>query len=401
MTPTTWAKSTLGEVAEIVSGATPKTSVDDYWDGDIPWVTPKDLSTLDGMFIDATPRTLSESGLRSCSASLLPANSVLLSSRAPIGLLAINTKPMATNQGFKSLIPDKSRVDARFLYRWLEHNRLRIQAMGTGATFKEINKKTTSSIEIMLPPLEEQKRIAGILDAADQLRNKRQQYAEKLDALTQAIFIDTFGNPASALSQFGFCYLSELGEMANGHNFTADDRGSGDSGILMLDVKNMYTPDTGPDLDSAYRIQGEVPKSKQLKAGDLVFVRSSVKREGVAWPAHFSGHNEPVAFCGFLIRLRFPTDTEQMFIPEFLVHYLRQPAVRMQAIASAGQVAITNVNQKRLGQLQIPKVPLTTQHRFRDQISEISSVREIAEASLPNFDNLFSSLQQRAFRGDL
>ena len=194
MSTAAWVDTTLSEIAEIVGGATPKTAGEDYWGGDVYWATPKDLSELDGAEISSTPRTLTQAGLRSCSAQVLPPGSVLLSSRAPIGHVAINTVPMATNQGFKSLVPHRDRVDAKFLYWWLRRNRPALEAMGTGATFKEISKRATSAVPIKLPPIEEQRRIAAILDAADALRAKRREALAKLDTLTQAIFIDMFGD---------------------------------------------------------------------------------------------------------------------------------------------------------------------------------------------------------------
>ena len=162
--------TTLGMIADIVSGATPKTSVERYWDGDVVWATPKDLSELDGPYIDATSRSLSRAGLESCSATLLPSNSVLLSSRAPIGYVAINTVPMATNQGFKSLVLDPSHTDPRFLYVWLRRHRARIESLGSGATFKEISKRVVARIEIRLPALSEQRRFGEIFDAVEKTR---------------------------------------------------------------------------------------------------------------------------------------------------------------------------------------------------------------------------------------
>lgn len=107
----TWPKVALGECCTVVSGATPRTGVAEYWDGSIPWVTPKDLSSIDGADFGSPARYITEPGLRSCAAQLLPAGAVLLSSRAPIGHVAITTVPMATNQGFKSLIPiEESRM---------------------------------------------------------------------------------------------------------------------------------------------------------------------------------------------------------------------------------------------------------------------------------------------------
>jgi type I restriction enzyme S subunit len=102
---TAWPKARLDACCEIVSGATPKTKVAAYWDGDIPWATPKDVSTLEGREIPDTPRKLTPAGLEACGATALPAGSVLFSSRAPIGHVAINTVPMVTNQGFQELHP--------------------------------------------------------------------------------------------------------------------------------------------------------------------------------------------------------------------------------------------------------------------------------------------------------
>jgi type I restriction enzyme S subunit len=136
----TYARASLGSCCEIVSGATPKTGVPEYWDGDVLWATPKDLSDLEGKYIHETPRKITQTGLRNCAASLLPAGSVLLSSRAPIGHVAINTNPMATNQGFKSLVPRHDRVDAGYLYYWLRANRSFLESLGNGATFKEVSK---------------------------------------------------------------------------------------------------------------------------------------------------------------------------------------------------------------------------------------------------------------------
>lgn len=184
---TDWLDTTLGDIAEIVSGATPKTAVEQYWGGRVPWATPKDLSELNGIFIESTARTLSVDGLKSCPASLLPANSVLLTSRAPIGLVAICTVPMATNQGFKSLVPDRVRVDPKFLYWWLRCHRPQLEAMGNGATFKEISKRTVGRARISLPPIEEQQRIAEVLDAADAIQAKHHRALAMLDTLLSGL----------------------------------------------------------------------------------------------------------------------------------------------------------------------------------------------------------------------
>ena len=111
-----------------------------------------------------------------------------------IGLVAVNSRPMASNQGFKSLIPDKRRLDSKFLFHWLKAKTSFLQSLGNGATFKEISKSVVERIEIPLPPLDEQRRIAAILDKADALRRKRKRAIALLDDLGHAVFRKMFSN---------------------------------------------------------------------------------------------------------------------------------------------------------------------------------------------------------------
>ena len=179
-------------MCEIVSGATPKTGTKEYWDGDIFWATPKDLSGLSEKLIASTERRITEAGLSSCAAKVLPPNSVLFSSRAPIGLVAVNDVAMATNQGFKSFVPHKNVLSPHFLYWWLKTNRSYLNGLGVGATFKEVSKSIVERVEIPLPPFAEQKRIAAILDKAAEIKAKRELALVKLDALAQSVFAATF-----------------------------------------------------------------------------------------------------------------------------------------------------------------------------------------------------------------
>lgn len=212
-----WPTVGITEAARVVGGATPKSGTAEYWGGDILWTTPKDLTNLDGKFLTDTPRKITAAGLQSCSAEVLPTNSVLFSSRAPIGHVAINSVPIATNQGFKSFIPNES-LDASFLYWWLDANRDHLQSLGTGATFKEVSKATVERIKIPLPPLEEQKRIAGILDQADALRRLRTRAVEKLNTLGQAIFHEMFGDPILNERKWPYAEIGETSiEISDGN----------------------------------------------------------------------------------------------------------------------------------------------------------------------------------------
>jgi type I restriction enzyme S subunit len=205
-----WHTSTIGEVCEIVSGATPKTGNPSFWNGNIHWVTPKDLSVLQQKkYLEDTPRKITKDGLRSCSAKMLPPQSVLFSTRAPIGLVAINTIPVCTNQGLKSMVPRGDLLSADYLFWWLKIHKEEIERSGRGAIFKEVSKKIVEDIAIPLPPLAEQKRIAAILDAADALRAKRRETLAQLDTLLQSTFLDMFGDPVTNPMGWEVCTLKD------------------------------------------------------------------------------------------------------------------------------------------------------------------------------------------------
>jgi type I restriction enzyme S subunit len=158
-----WETKTLGEVAAIVNGGTPKSKVAEYWGGGVQWLTPKDMGQMDGREIAATPRTITDAGLAGSSARLAPAGSVILSTRAPIGHLAMNTVPMAFNQGCRGVVPSE-KLDPIYLFHFLDMSRELLNDLGTGTTFKELSSSNLKSVKIPLPPLEEQQRIVAVLD---------------------------------------------------------------------------------------------------------------------------------------------------------------------------------------------------------------------------------------------
>ncbi|HLM54390.1 MAG TPA: restriction endonuclease subunit S [Pseudoxanthomonas sp.] len=160
-----WKLVFLESVAQIVNGGTPASGVPGYWNGDVQWLTPRDMGLMQSREIAQTPKTITQDGLRNSSARLVPETSVILSTRAPIGHLAINTRPMAFNQGCRGIVPG-GRLDHQFLYYFLLASRSRLDSLGTGATFKELSAGALRSFQIPLPPLEEQKRIVAVLDQA-------------------------------------------------------------------------------------------------------------------------------------------------------------------------------------------------------------------------------------------
>lgn len=183
-----WKEYKLGEVTEIIGGGTPDTSNRDYWGGKIPWISPKDLTGYNKIYIEKGERNITELGYKNSSTRLLPKGTVLFSSRAPIGYVAIASNPICTNQGFKSLVCNETIVSNVYLYYWLKSNTEYLQSLGTGTTFAEISGSALKTVNISLPPIEEQKRIAGVLSSLDDKIDLLNRENVTHEALAETLF---------------------------------------------------------------------------------------------------------------------------------------------------------------------------------------------------------------------
>lgn len=161
-----WKKVALGKMGQCVSGGTPQTGNSACWNGEVMWCTPSDISILESKYISSTPRTITAQGLRDSSAVLLPPKSLIVCTRASVGDCALNTVPMATNQGFKNLIPKKE-YSPEFLYYLVCQEKNRFIRYSAGSTFLELSKKDFVKLAFGIPPLPEQLRIASVLSAVD------------------------------------------------------------------------------------------------------------------------------------------------------------------------------------------------------------------------------------------
>lgn len=176
----------LSEVCEIVSGTTPKTSVPEYWEGSLKWITPAELKE-DGMFINDTNRHISKEAVEDSHLKLLPKGTVLFSSRAPIGKVAIADDSMYCNQGFKNMICNDE-IDSKYLYFFLKYNSEKIKFMGRGATFKEISKSQMEGLEICLPSLTVQNQVTTGLMKIDELVGGKKKQLTLLEMMTRSRF---------------------------------------------------------------------------------------------------------------------------------------------------------------------------------------------------------------------
>ena len=370
-----WSTVQLGDVCTVVSGATPRTSDERNWDGDIFWATPKDISKLNKKLLTRTERRITDQGLRSCSAQVLPIRSVLFSSRAPIGLVAINTVPMATNQGFKSLVVNSKKIDENYLYWWLKSNRALIEAKGVGATFKELSKKIVEGISLPLPPLAEQKRIAAILDKAEEIRRKREEAIEKLDQLAQSVFLEMFGNDDCKKRR-----LDELGDVKTGGTPPSSKEG------MFGDEIPFITPG---DLDSSvlpkrYLTKAGASNSVLVKKGSaLVCCIGTIGKMGTAQVTS--------AFNQQINAVEWGEEIDGVYG----IFALRN--IKQEIINNASSTTLPILKKSLFQKLQIKTPPKAKQEDFAAKIHLLNNQGIIHKQSLETQTALIASLQHQAF----
>ena len=230
----------LGDVCTVISGSTPKTSVAEYWDGDIKWITPAELNE-DSFYLYDSQRHITELGKEKTGLSYMPIGTVILSSRAPIGKTAIAGCEMCCNQGFKNLICSDD-IFNEYLYYFLKGKTDYLNSLGRGATFKEISKSIVENIEIRLPALEEQKQIARQFGEIYRLISLRKQQLARLDELVKARFVELFGD--TILNPFGW-KKDLLGAVCDVRDGTHDSPQYYESGYPLVTSKNV----TGGKID--------------------------------------------------------------------------------------------------------------------------------------------------------
>lgn len=211
-----WQKIKLGDISEVIGGGTPSTKNYDFWNGDIPWLTPKDLSGYNFRYISKGERNITKLGLQNSSARMLPKETVLLTSRAPIGYVAIAENEVCTNQGFKSIVL-KEGYCSEFFYYLLKNNIDYIVGMASGSTFAEISGTQVKNLEFTIPPLEVQRKIAGVLGALDDKIELNNKINQNLELQAQALILDYIQHTEEKIP------LGDLTTFTNGFAFKSSD----------------------------------------------------------------------------------------------------------------------------------------------------------------------------------
>jgi type I restriction enzyme S subunit len=365
-----WSTVPLGKVCRVVSGATPKTGVPEFWGGDIPWITPADMSANRSQTRFGGGRSLTKLGYDSCSASLVPPGSVVVSSRAPVGYVAIAGTELATNQGCKTAVPPDS-IDSKYLYWYLLAARPDLEARASGTTFKEISAWEFAKTVLRWPPMDEQQRIVDILEdhlsRLDAARRLAAQAGARLATLVEAALRALPGLDSAPMVPLAEVLREPL---ANGRSVPTQ---VGGFPVLRL------TALRGERLNLAARKAGAWTAADAqpfLVARDDVFVsRGNGTLRLVGRASRVAEDPDPVAFPDTMVRFRV---NDAIVVPEYLVEVWNSRLVRRQIERAARTTAgIYKVNQRDLRSVALPMLPRDAQ---AEAVARISAVREASDA---------------------
>lgn len=384
-----WPMVKLGDVCTVVGGGTPKTAVPEYWGGTIPWLTPKDLSGNKNLYISHGERSITKSGLANSSATLLPKGTVLWSSRAPIGHVAIADTNVATNQGFKSFIPGPN-VDSEYLAYILIFMKDQLQEIGTGATFKEVSAKRAKSIQIPLPTLEEQRRIASILGHSTLQNSIVNKTINKLNTARQGCIEKYVDDPSKTPR------LDSLADLQGGLSL-GKTREVNPVEVEYLRVANIQRNNLILDNLKTIRCTEKELERCTIKDGDILMLEANANPLEVGRAAVAQVGSRHLVFQNHLFRVR-PTEVS----PIVLNALLSSVSVRTQLLRLAKTTS--GLNTMTISQARSLRIPLRdelTTREFERQLTRIEQQKKFLTEKQSLLEELHQSLATRAFAGQL
>ena len=349
-------KYKLGDICEIVSGSTPKTGVEEYWGGNLKWLTPAELNE-DSYIITDSERKITKLAAEKTGLSSFPQGTVILSSRAPIGKVAIAGCEMYCNQGFKNLICSEE-VYNKYLYWFLKGKKEYLNSLGRGATFKEISKSIVSEIEIALPSINEQKKVVEKFEKISKIIQLRRQELEKLDDLIKARFIELFGDLKSNSKGWPIVGFNECAEIDT--NMIHDFEGYEDYPHIGIDSIEKETGRL-----SGYRTVAEdgVISSKYLfTEKHIIYSKIRPNLNKVAMPD----------FVGVCSADAYPILVkDDICVKEYLGYTMRSKYFLDYIVAFSNRTNLPKVNKKQVEGFALPLPPMELQQQFAVFVSQV------------------------------
>ena len=385
----------LGDLFEIQIGKTPSRANQNYWtNGLYNWLSIADMNQ--GKYLDRTKEKINDLAVKESNIKLIPENTVVLSYKLSIGKVGIIKKSMFTNEAIASLIPLNNNIDINFLYWALQHIDLMANT-DRAAMGQTLNKAKLKEIKIPLPPLSEQKRIAHVLDKADELRQKRQQSIEKLDELLQATFIDMFGDPltnqknweiSKLVNEIELIQIGPFGTQLHQEDYV-------ENSIPLINPSHIRNGKILPDnkLTVSEEKYHQLPQY-HMKTNDVI-----VGRRGEMGRCAVVTERENGYFCGtgsLFLRMN-----EKNLNATFLSFILSSNSIKKLLENSSQGVTMANLNKKIVSEIPLIMPNIDLQSKFGEFVDSINLQKQRLKVQSKQQENLFQSLQQRAFNGEL
>ena len=411
--PDNWRWVYIGGVTEIIGGGTPLSKKPEYYEnGDIPWITPADLSGYSGKFIAHGARNITRLGLEKSSARLLPKNTVCLSSRAPIGYVAIALNPISTNQGFKSFLPSSFFLPD-YLYWYLKGNRNLLESRASGTTFLELSGRKAASIELSLPPLPEQRRIVehieSLFSKLDEAREKAQKYVDRFEERKAAILYRAFTGELTAewrhnnqvdLENWNTATLQSVCTMkiTDGTHKTPTycDKKEGfafisakdvTSGSICWDNIKYIIPELHEELYA--RLSPQIDDVLLAKNG-TTGIAAIVDTDRV---------------FDLYVTLAVLRPNKTIIHPRYLLNVVNSPICKQQFDEHLTGIGLPNLHLRDIKAVEIPLPSLKEQDeivRILDAVlQEETNAKALAESVINRIDTMKKAILARAFRGEL
>ena len=378
-----WEIKKLGEVATIVGGSTPKTNDFANWGGSNYWVTPAELTG--NKWISSTERTITDLGVKNAHLQILPVGTVLLSSRAPIGKVAITAVEMYCNQGFKNIVCSENILN-EFVYWFLFHNTDYLNSLGTGATFKEISKRVVEQIPIPVPERAEQERIVGELDCLSGIIAAKRAQLRELDTLAQSIFYTMFGDPITNDKGWQIVEIGELYDIGSSKRvFEAQWT---DSGVPFYRAREIVRLSKNETIESPIFISELLYKEYSDKYGVPIEGDMMVTAVGTLGVCYIVKDSDRFYFKdGNILWFKNKGLCETRFIKDqyatsFVVNQIRGNA----NAAVVGTYTITNAKKTK-----VIMPPIAIQKEYVEKIENIELQKELITKSIKETEDLFNS----------
>ncbi|WP_370292342.1 restriction endonuclease subunit S [Thalassolituus sp.] len=390
-----WPIVKLGDIVDIKGGGTPSKSNPDFWGGDIPWASVKDFKTSS---LKETADYITELGVEKSATNVIPAGNVIVPTRMALGKVAINEVDIAINQDLKALlVRDEQTLSKLYLMRFLESKSAFIDEQGKGATVKGITLDVLRNLDVPLPPLTEQKRIATILDKADAIRRKRQQAIQLADEFLRAVFLDMFGDPVSNPKGWEVKPLGDFCRFQGGFAFKSAD--FTDSGVPLVKITNVHFENVDWS-DISYlpeKMLTEKPDFS-LRSGDLVMAmtRPIIKSLNAVKVVEIKDNDIPSLLNQRVGRFRgYEQSASKCFLKYFLYsEYFKSEVDKLCSVALQ-----PNVSSKQIESIACYLPPKVLQDDFSRIVNVVTEA--LPKMNVAANEKLFESLSHRAFSGIL